>query len=198
MRVVDGRAIIDFWGGWPCLLSEIPFFGKVLAITRNSHAVVGTISDYPEVDFCPAGTVVMRQMVLLSSTSHFGERHWPLWKRAPQDGSIPVEFSDPNGEVIHKVCLTERSNFEAFRSWVELSQTPADSEIHFRDLGRDPCREDSVDSSKHSAELGRSEAGAFFQLAARSDGRSSFCGGNDDAVADGPDRGPRYSAGSRQ
>lgn len=45
VRVVDGRAIIGLWGGWPCLLSEIPAFGKVLAITRNFHAVVGNICE---------------------------------------------------------------------------------------------------------------------------------------------------------
>ena len=65
VRVVDGRAIIGLWGGWPCLLSEIPAFGKVLAITRNFHAVVGNICDY----------------------------RWQLWKRALRDGSTRWSFS---------------------------------------------------------------------------------------------------------
>jgi hypothetical protein len=35
VRVADGRAMIGLWDGWPFLLSELPAFGPVLAITRN-------------------------------------------------------------------------------------------------------------------------------------------------------------------
>jgi hypothetical protein len=55
------------------------------------------------------------------------------WRRAiaivearPGGWLYAVEFSDSSGDVIHKICLTEQSDFEAFRSWVELNQTAAD------------------------------------------------------------------------
>ena len=47
VRVADGRAMIGLWDGWPFLLSELPGFGPVLAITRNCYAVLGTIAEYP-------------------------------------------------------------------------------------------------------------------------------------------------------
>ena len=58
------------------------------------------------------------------------EFDFTCWRRAVaivearQGGWLyAVEFSDFGGEVIHKICLTEQSNFEAFRCWVELNQT---------------------------------------------------------------------------
>jgi putative heme degradation protein len=52
-----------------------------------------------------------------------------------------VEFSDFGGEVIHKICLTEQSDFEAFRSWVELNQTASG------------CSRDAAGNPRHSSGL---------------------------------------------
>jgi hypothetical protein len=48
-----GRATIGLWGRWPFLLSEVPSFGRVLTISRNSYAVLGSIAEYPEVVSVP-------------------------------------------------------------------------------------------------------------------------------------------------
>src|SRR4029453_56328 len=53
VRVADGRAMIGLWEGWPFLLSELPAFGRVLAITRNGYAVLRTITEYPQVVSVP-------------------------------------------------------------------------------------------------------------------------------------------------
>ena len=183
VRVVDGRAIIGLWGGWPCLLSEIPAFGKVLAITRNFHAVVGNICDYPQVDFLPCGHRGYAADGSLELNLTFWRKALAIVEARTAGWLYSVEFSDLNGEVIHKVCLTEQSDFEAFRSWVELNQTPADSEIHFRDFGRDPCRENSAVLAKHGAEPIRIEAlSAFLQLAAAERLAFLFIVGNDGAA----------------
>ena len=183
VRVVDGRAIIGLWGGWPCLLSEIRVFGKVLAITRNSHAVVGTICDYPQLDFLPCGHRAYAAEGSLEFNFTFWRKALATVEARTAGWLYSVEFSDLHGEVIHKVCLTEQSNFEAFRSWVELSQMPADGEIHFRDFGRDPCRENSAVLANHGAELIRIEAlNAFFQLAAAERWPFLFIVGNDGAA----------------
>ena len=107
-------------------LAEIPAFGKVLAISRNSHAVLGTICEYPEVDSVPCGHCG-------SAVDGSLEFDFTSWQRAvavvEARGSgwlYAVEFFDGNGEVIHKICLTEQSDFETFRCWVELNQTIAD------------------------------------------------------------------------
>jgi putative heme degradation protein len=122
VRVVEGRAMIRLWDGWPFILSELPAFGPVLAITRNCYAVLGAIAKYPEVVSFPCG--------------HGGraadgslEFDFTSWARgtagveARGEGlALRCRVSDLGGEVIHKICLTEQSDFQAFRAWVELHQ----------------------------------------------------------------------------
>ena len=123
VRVSDGRAMIGLWGSWPFLLAEVPAFGRVLVISRNSYAVLGSINEYPEVVLVPCGD---RGRAVDGSL----EFDFASWRQAvvvvelrPGGWLYAVEFSDRSGEVIHKVCLTEESDFEAFRGWVELNQT---------------------------------------------------------------------------
>jgi putative heme degradation protein len=123
VRVSDRRATIGLWGSWPFLLAEIPAFGRVLAISRNSYAVLGSINEYPEVVSVPCGD---RGRAVDGSL----EFDFAAWRQAvavvesrPGGWLYAVEFSDRSEEVIHKICLTEESDFEAFRGWVELNQT---------------------------------------------------------------------------
>ena len=55
VRVADGRATIGLWGGCPALLADLPTFGNVLAISRNSYCVLGSVSEYPEIALIPCG-----------------------------------------------------------------------------------------------------------------------------------------------
>ncbi len=123
VQVVDGRATIGLWGNWPFLLTEIPAFGRVLAISRNSCAVLGTISEYPEVVSVPCGN----RACAVDGSLEFDFASWrqavAVVESRPGGWLYAVEFSDRSGEVIHKICLTEESDFEAFRGWVELNQT---------------------------------------------------------------------------
>ncbi len=64
MRVEDGKATIGLWEEWPALLAEVPAFGNVLAISRNSYAVLGTISRYPDLDLVPVGSSGARRTAL--------------------------------------------------------------------------------------------------------------------------------------
>src|SRR5512134_2187572 len=72
VRVADGRAMIGLWEGWPFLLSELPAFGPVLAITRNCYAVLGTIAEYPQVVRCLAAIVAGPSTVRSSLISPLG------------------------------------------------------------------------------------------------------------------------------
>ncbi len=183
VRVAEGRATIGLWGGWHALLAEIPAFGKVLAISRNSHAVLGSFSEYPEVDFMPCGRCGCAVDGSLEFDFTSWERAVAIVEARLGGWLYAVEFSDLSGEVIHKICLTEHSNFEAFRCWVELNQTIA---------GIPPGRSNSRHSSwlENSLVLGASGAvslqiGAlhvFLQIAAAE--RSVFRAivGNDSAM----------------
>ena len=55
IRLSDGRATIGLWARWPYLLADFPSFGRILAISRNRYAVLGSIADYPEVVCVPCG-----------------------------------------------------------------------------------------------------------------------------------------------
>ena len=183
VRFADGRAIIGLWGDWNALLAEIPAFGKVLAISRNSHAVLGLISEYPEVDSVPCGPCGCAVDGSL-------EFDFTAWARAvavvEARGSgwlYAVEFSDSSGEVIHKICLTEESDFEAFRCWVELNQTLAGLPPGCGNSRRSSWLENSLMLAAAGAELLQHEAlRVFFQMAAAE--RSAFRAivGNDGAV----------------
>ena len=140
-------------GRWHALLAEIPAFGKVLAISRNSHAVLGNISEYPEVDSVPCG----RCGCAVDGSLEFD---FTSWQRAvaivEARGSgwlYAVEFSDLSGEVIHKICLTEQSDFEAFRCWVELNQTLAGLPPGWRNSRRSSWLENSLMLDASGAEL---------------------------------------------
>lgn len=141
VRIVDGRATIGLWGGWPALLADVSTFGNVLAISRNPYCVLGSVSEYPEI---AAITCETRGCAVDGSL----EFDFACWRRAiavaePRQGGwlYAVEFSDFGGEVIHKICLTEQSDFEAFRSWVELNQTASG------------CSRDAAGNPRHSSGL---------------------------------------------
>lgn len=121
-----GRATIGLWGSWPALLADIPTFGNVLAISRNAYSVLGSVSEYPEGALIPCG----HRGCAVDGSLEFDFRCWrraiAIVEARPGGWLYAVEFSDSSGDVIHKICLTEQSDFEAFRSWVELNQTAAD------------------------------------------------------------------------
>jgi putative heme degradation protein len=123
VRVEDAKAIIGLWGGWPALLAEMPAFGKVLVISRNSHAVLGTICRYPELDLIPCGQFGCAEDGSLDFDFSSWQRGVAVVESRGRGWLYAVEFSDLDGEVIHKICLTDQSDFEAFRSWVEVNQT---------------------------------------------------------------------------
>lgn len=183
VRVTDGRATIGLWGGWASLLDEIPAFGKVLAISRNSHAVLGTISDYPEVDLaaCGYGACAVDGSLEFDFTSW--HRAIAVVEARPAGWLYAIEFLDFTGEVIHKICLTEESNFEAFRCWVELTQTTAGMPPDCANLRHSSWLENPFVSNAPDAELLGIEAlRAFLQIAAAE--RPAFCAivGNEGAV----------------
>ncbi len=167
VRIVDGRATIGLWGGWPALLTDIPTFGSVLAISRNPYCVLGSVSEYPEIAAIPCGN---RGCAVDGSL----EFDFACWQRAiaiveaRQGGWLyAVEFSDLGGEVIHKICLTEQSNFEAFRSWVELNQAVSSSSRSAGNPRHSSGLENSLVLSASGAEPIRTEVlRALFQMAA--------------------------------
>ena len=94
VRVVDGRAMIRLWDGWPFLLSELPAFGPVLAITRNCYAVLGAIAEYPEVVSLPCGHCGRAADGSLEFDFTFWARGTAVVESRGEGWLYVVEFSD--------------------------------------------------------------------------------------------------------
>jgi putative hemin transport protein len=166
VRLADGRAIIGLWGGWGSLLAEIPAFGKVLAISRNSHAVLGSISEYPEVASVACGHCGCAVDGSLDFDFTSWQRGVAIVEARPGGWLYSIEFSDFTGEVIHKICLTEQSDFEAFRSWIELNQATSDGPPDRGNERHSSWLEDTIALSASGAEPLRVDAlRVFVQMA---------------------------------
>ena len=182
VRVADGRAVIGLWEGWPFLLSELPAFGPVLAITRNGYAVLGTIAEYPQMVSVPCG----HRGRAVDGSLEFDFTSWARGTavvESRREGWLyAVEFSDHSGEVIHKICLTEHSDFEAFRAWVELNQSSSASR-GFEGVRVASWLENSFLLSATGGETLRSEAlSTFFQVATGERAGFQIIVGNEGAV----------------
>ncbi len=182
VRIADDRAMIGLWDGWPFLLSELPAFGPVLAITRNSYAVLGAIAECPEVVSVPCGHRGRAADASLEFDFSFWGRGTAVVESRPEGWLYAVEFSDLGGEVIHKICLTEQSDFEAFRAWVELNQSSSISES-CEGVRVASWLENSLILSASGAEVLRVEALAtFFQVATAERSQFQVIVGNEGAV----------------
>jgi putative heme degradation protein len=182
VRIAGGRAMIGLWEGWPFLLSELPAFGPVLAITRNCYAVLGTIAEYPQVVSVPCG----HRGRSVDGSLEFDFTSWARGTavvESRREGWLyAVEFSDHCGEVIHKICLTEQSDFEAFRAWVELNQSSSASH-NFEGMRVASWLENSFLLSASDSEGLRPEGlSTFFQVATRERSGFQVIVGNEGAV----------------
>ncbi|MGA7215712.1 MAG: ChuX/HutX family heme-like substrate-binding protein, partial [Terrimicrobiaceae bacterium] len=166
VRLADGRATIGLWGNWAALLSGIPAFGKVLAITRNSQAVLGRISGYPEVASVPCGQCGRAVDGSLDFDFTSWQRAVAIVEARPGGWLYSIEFSDFSGDVIHKICLTEQSDFETFRSWIELNQTASGGSLEHTSMRHGAWLENTVVLSASGAEPLRNDAlRVFVQMA---------------------------------
>ena len=182
VRVFDGRAMIGLWEGWPFLLSGLPAFGPVLAITRNSHAVLGTIAEYPEVVSVPCGHCGRAVDDSLEFDFTCWQRGIAVVESRPEGWLYAIEFSDVSGEVLHKICLTGQSDFEAFRAWVELNQKSC-APAEFDGIRPASWLENSLFLSASGAEVLRAEAlPAFLQVATAERAVVQVIVGNEGAV----------------
>lgn len=100
------------------LLNEIPRLGYVMALTRNDYAVHERKGIYTEAHFTDKIGLVVNpeidlRLFLFSWHSIF----------AVQEGDRKsIQFFAKNGEAIHKIYLTERSDLTAFAAILEKYQ----------------------------------------------------------------------------
>src|SRR5262245_11315084 len=100
VRVADGRAMIGPGDGWSFLLSARPGFDPVLAIPRNCHAVLGTITESPAVVSVPCGHRGRAAAGSLAFDFTSWARATAVVEPRREGWRYAVEFSDLGGDVI--------------------------------------------------------------------------------------------------
>lgn len=122
----DGpRTTISLRAAWPALLEDMPSFGRVLSICRNRYAVLGRLGDYPRMAIPACGHCAGSP----DGTLSFFLYHWVRALAAVEEKSAgwlySAEFTDAHGDVLHKLCLSADSHYEAFHDWVLRHQAPS-------------------------------------------------------------------------
>ena len=120
VRIAGRRALIPLLPRWPVLLRGMRTFGRVVSFCQNSWAVSGSVCTYPEVWCTPCGR---------NASGGDLQFFLPCWSQAfvaieerSGDWLYSAEFLDTSGDVIHRVCLTPESDWEAFCWWVQINQ----------------------------------------------------------------------------
>lgn len=122
VRHTCGSCEIKLWPAWAQMLDTIPALGEVVIITGNPCVTLGVTRFFPPLEFCenfchasaPDGSLTYEFVPWgggLVVSCHRGQ------KRAHF-----LEFRDCADVVIHKICLTEKSNTERFIEWVHYHQ----------------------------------------------------------------------------
>jgi putative heme degradation protein len=120
---------VRLWNHWRAMLTSLRAAGEVLAITCSECAVLGKYLTYPalavdpvhgfavdvegEFDFTLSGWSQARAIHLRNGDSH----------------QYAVEFLGHRGQILHKVCLSPESRFDAFVEWVQVHQAVAEPEV---------------------------------------------------------------------
>lgn len=119
----NGCAIrVKLWTEWAQMLNTLGGVGEVLAITGNDCAVLGHTRSYPELEFCQS----LRHAHSTDGAFDFEFVPWvagyAVMKSCGGTDRWMVEFRDVANAVIHKICITERSQFGPFAEWVQYHQ----------------------------------------------------------------------------
>lgn len=97
---------------WAAMLADLRRVGPLLAITRNSHAVIGREQTCFDAD--SAGDFDFE----FGFWSHARAVH----QQSNGRNGFAVEWFDANHEIHHKTCLMPQANLSAFAEWVNRHQ----------------------------------------------------------------------------
>ncbi|MEM1059749.1 MAG: ChuX/HutX family heme-like substrate-binding protein [Verrucomicrobiota bacterium] len=114
-----GETVTRLEGDWPALIAQLSDLGRVMALTRNEHAVHERYGEYRGVEsFHGMGQVVGPDIDLRLFYSHW-HLGFAVQEQARGNVRRSLQFFDLDGAAIHKVYLTEESNLGAFEKLVE-------------------------------------------------------------------------------
>jgi len=124
LNVVYGQdyVAVRLWNEWAQMLNTVTDLGEVFVVTGNPSAILGHTRAYPALEFCRAfrhaycgdGTFDL-EFVPWASAS-FVTRHGSGFS------SHFVEFRDETNAIIHKICLTDKTDHDRLVEWVQYHQ----------------------------------------------------------------------------
>lgn len=107
---------------WRSMLDALPDFGRVLTMTSGGGCVLGRFDEYPRLRY-------HHKLPLAADATSSFDFDFSVWRSAraahsKTDGGnvFAIEFFDPSGNVLHKVCLTPDSDLNAYLGFVEEFQ----------------------------------------------------------------------------
>ena len=107
---------------WERLLSQLPSVADGIVMSRNEGAILSRRAPYPRLQFsrdrCKAAKP---EAGLWLNCRRLGAVH-AIHSRRDRAQFFGVEFSDPNGRIIHEFALTPESDLDEFFGWVRLHQ----------------------------------------------------------------------------
>lgn len=110
-----GETAIRLEGDFRDMLKDVPSLGYVMALTRNDHVVHERKGIYEQVSFDNHVGLVLGEDIDL----RLFMMHWAFGFAVNENERLSLQFFDKSGEAVHKIYLNEKSNRDAFETFVE-------------------------------------------------------------------------------
>lgn len=176
------RALISLQTNWPALFEDIPSFGHVLSTCRNRYAVLGRLGEYPRMFFPACGHCAGSPDGTLSLFPAEWHRASATVEEKPGGTLYSAEFQDGRGEVLHKICLSADSHYEAFHEWALRHQSPPAARAETLRPPASPLHSITTVCPSHSIFLGEGALKALFDQTIRTRTPLRFVVGNEGMV----------------
>lgn len=110
-----GEHVIRLADDHKAILGDIIKLGKVMALTRNDHAVHERKGIYDNLTFHgPVGTFVNEDIDL-----RLFMMAWAFAFAVNENDRLSIQFFDKSGEAVHKIYMTEDADVQAYQELVD-------------------------------------------------------------------------------
>jgi putative hemin transport protein len=123
--VAVGEKNIQLTDTFEALLKEIPALGEVMALTRNDSCVHERHGIYKDISFDNHVGLVLGEDIDLRLFMTF----WKFGFAVNENDRLSLQFFAGDGEAVHKIYMTEKSNLEAYHAVVEKYKASNSDEI---------------------------------------------------------------------
>ncbi|MEZ5758250.1 MAG: ChuX/HutX family heme-like substrate-binding protein [Emcibacteraceae bacterium] len=109
-----GETAVRLKAEWGNIIKQLPKLGEILCITRNDDAVHEKNGKFGAVSVSPGHALVVNREIdlrIFFSHWHFG---FAVTENTARGERKSLQFFDLSGSSVHKVYLTDDSNFEAY------------------------------------------------------------------------------------